>query len=108
MRQPLADVLGLAEHLGGLGQRPHLEHARLAGHDGEVRPQEQARLISVWLPGPSATMKSASSRSLGNSLRTSSGVSSLRARISGHAWRIHSEDERWVSQSARMTRWPCS
>ena len=40
-RSAAADLLGLAEDGGGLGERADLEHARLAGDEGEVGAEEQ-------------------------------------------------------------------
>ncbi len=36
-----SDFLGLPEHRSGLGERTDLQHARLAGHDGEIGAQQQ-------------------------------------------------------------------
>ena len=36
-----ADVLGLPQNVGGLGQRPHFQHARLARHQCQVASQQQ-------------------------------------------------------------------
>ena len=54
-RDPSPDVLRLAKHFGRLGQRPVSSMLALQGTIARSARSNSARLVSVWLPGPSAT-----------------------------------------------------
>ncbi len=105
---PGPDVLGLAQHFRGCCQCPNLQHARLAWHDGEIGSKQKRPPRSASLPGPSATTKSVSSSSTGSSFRISLALLRRTSFMLGTASRIHCDEDSWASQSAKVTRCPCS
>ena len=108
IRVAAADFLGLPEHRGGLGERPDLEHARFARHDGKIGAQQQR---PADLGVAARAVGDDEVRFLGQPGKRSrilSGLSSLTVRTSGADSAIHSDEECCASQSARMTLCPCS